>query len=92
MYAYKFFAVALMATCVLAQDYTGQPECAKLCLQKVMPVNGCELTDVACACKQESQDQLVRQAGQCIVKACNFAELATARTAGDAVCNKYGKK
>ncbi|KAF9879457.1 CFEM domain-containing protein [Colletotrichum karsti] len=85
----KFTLALLAAGLVAAQDFSGQPECAIPCLRDAIPKVGCALTDTACQCAADKQEQLVPFAAPCLLSACNSADLGKAQAAAADACKKF---
>ncbi|RGP68375.1 cell wall [Fusarium sporotrichioides] len=86
MKAALFLAAAGLA---VAQDLSGQPECALKCLKENIPKAGCELTDTACQCEPSFQSKLAPIITPCLTEACQVDDLLKAQKAAVDACKAY---
>ncbi|CAF3462989.1 hypothetical protein SNK03_004850 [Fusarium graminearum] len=86
MKATLFLAAAGLA---VAQDLSGQPECALKCLKEFIPKAGCELDNTACQCEASFQTKLAPIITPCLTEACQVDDLLKAQKAAADACKAY---
>ncbi|KAG8671425.1 hypothetical protein FPOAC2_04761 [Fusarium poae] len=74
---------------VVAQDLSGQPECALKCLKEYIPKAGCELDDTACQCESSFQTKLAPIITPCLTESCQVEDLLKAQQAAADACKAY---
>ncbi|KAL2133367.1 hypothetical protein VTI74DRAFT_2496 [Chaetomium olivicolor] len=71
----------------LAQNFSGQPDCATACLSSAISAAGCKGDDIGCQCGP-SQAKIAATAAPCLVQSCGTLVLQ-AQSAGEAQCKSY---
>ncbi|KIH91291.1 hypothetical protein SPBR_02023 [Sporothrix brasiliensis 5110] len=88
----KSAVVALaLAGAAVAQNLSGEPECASSCLISAISKAGCAANDVACQCGP-TESAIASLVAPCLINNCHSAaELIQAQSAGYALCAEYSK-
>ncbi|ERT00288.1 uncharacterized protein SPSK_09810 [Sporothrix schenckii 1099-18] len=88
----KSAVVALaLAGAAVAQNLSGEPECASSCLISAISKAGCAPNDVACQCGP-TESAIASLVAPCLINNCHSAaELIQAQSAGYALCAEYSK-
>ncbi|CAK7209001.1 hypothetical protein SBRCBS47491_000288 [Sporothrix bragantina] len=83
------FALALAGSAV-AQNLSGEPECASSCLISAISAAGCAADDVGCQCGP-TQSAIATLVAPCLLATCAGSALIQAQSAGLALCSLYSK-
>ncbi|KAJ4298769.1 hypothetical protein N0V88_003802 [Collariella sp. IMI 366227] len=74
----------------LAQNFSGQPECATSCLSSAISAVGCKGEDIGCQCGAVTKAEIAASVAPCLMKACtDGSALLQAQSAGEAQCSSY---
>ncbi|CAK7206264.1 hypothetical protein SEUCBS139899_009051 [Sporothrix eucalyptigena] len=83
------FALALAGSAV-AQNLSGEPQCASSCLISAISAAGCAADDVGCQCGP-TQSAIATLVAPCLLASCAGSALIQAESAGLALCSIYSK-
>ncbi|KAK1641404.1 hypothetical protein BDP81DRAFT_310147 [Colletotrichum phormii] len=74
---------ATSAAEALAMAQKLYPECALVCLTKLVPTSGCQLTDTACLCTNE---ELNANLSVCVLQGCNYEDALKTKNGSATMC------